>query len=448
MKALLLAAVSICAAHAQFAIYQVAGNVELPVATAFDFGTVNPGAVASIQFRIRNTSAIAASLAVLSVAGAGFSYAGPSAPLTLAPQAAIDFTVNFQGATTGLYSASLTATGIGVLVVAEVQQGLTYSVSTAAGWQSLAASPVNFGSVVAGSAVTLHFLVKNPSALYLTVPAIRVQGQAFALATPSPSGTLLNPQQTAAFDIAFTPPSAGAFTGTLQAGNSSFPLAGTGLAPPLPNPTLAVSLPQNASAQQGAVAINFDAPPPTGAVGTLTLAFQPAIQGATDPAIAFASGTLSMPFTLAAGSAQADFAGRPTAPFQTGTTAGTLLFTASIGNATAQQTVLIARAAIGITNAQATRSANVITVQITAYDNTRTAGKILYTFFDAQGATIAAIPTDATANFTTYFATATAGGQFALTATFPITGDATQIKSVQVQLTNSVGTATTQQIPF
>ena len=439
------------AAFGQFSLYWVNGGVELPVGTAFDFGTVDAGATATVPFRIRNTSANPATLTTLSVAGVGFALAGPSLPVSLASEAALDFTVNFNGATTGVYSAALNASGIAVLLVAEVQQGLTYAVSTGTGWQTVTTpgAPVDFGSVAAPGSATLHFLVQNPSALYLTVPALTVQGQGFALSGTSPSGTLLSPQQTAAFDIVFTPPGGGTFAGTLQAGDYIFALTGTGIAPPPPTPSLTVTLPQNASAQQGSISLSFPSALAFPAAGVLAMSFQPLPPGATDPAIGFLSGVLSLPFTAAAGDTQADF-GAAAAQFQTGTTAGTLLFTAALGSVSAQQSIVIPPAPVAVTAAQASRGNGTVTIQLSAFDNTRTAGKIAYTFFDASGNTIppGAMAVDSTADFAAYFAGSTSGGMFSLTAVFPVSGNASQVKSFQVQFTNSAGTSATPVTPF
>src|ERR1039457_4807458 len=58
----------------------------------------------------------------------------------------------------------------------------------------------------------------------------------------------------------------------------------------LPAPQLSVALPQARSAQQGTVTVNLSQASATSGNGTVTLAFQPAVGGATDPAIAFATG--------------------------------------------------------------------------------------------------------------------------------------------------------------
>ena len=439
------------AAEAQFSLYRVAAGGEQPVAGTFDFGAIDPNVPAKAAFRIRNTSADAATLTTLAVSGVGFTLAGPATPMTLAAQAAVDFAVTFAGPGNGLYSAVLNAPGISVLLVAQVQQGLTYSVSTPSGWQSLStAAAVDFGKTTVPSPVVMHFLVQNPSPLYLNVPALILQGNGFALFGTSPSGILLAPQATAAFEIVFTPATAGTFAGSLQAGGYLFPLSAAAAAPPLPKASLSVTLEQASSAQQGKIAIRFDAPSPVDASGLLALTFQAATSGVADSGIVFSSGAASIPFTLAAGSTQADFSGAASALFQTGTTAGVLTLTATVGSVAVQQTVTIAAAPVGIPAAQVTRGAAGITVQITAFDNTRTAGRVAYTFFDALGNAVApgAITVDSTADFKAYFASSTAGGMFSLTAVFPVTGDSTLVKTCQVQLTNAAGTSSTQRIAF
>ena len=137
-------------------------------------------------------------------------------------------------------------------------------------------------------------------------------------------------------------------------------------------------------------------------------------------------------------------------PFQTGTTAGTLTFTAQLGGATDRQTVTIPAAPVGITATQAVRSPGSIEVRVTGFDNTRTVGALTFTFYDAAGSPVApgAIRADATADFARYFQTSDLGGVFLLRALFPVTGDASGINTFEVQLTNSAGTARTARTAF
>jgi hypothetical protein len=554
LRVALLAASLAPAGYGQFQLFVVNGSAEQPLAALYNFGSVYPNQAASAHFRLRNTSSAAATVTVLSVAGAGFTLNGPSLPLALNPQAAVDFTVTFLASGAGSYSAPLLADGVSLLLLATVLPQLTYEADTGAGLQPIGAGPVDFGSVQLGSSVVRHFAAVNQMTVVLTVPAIAVAGGDFALSGVAPSGTVLQPGQSAAFDVRFSPTAAGARngslviggqtyalagtgaqltyemdagaglqpigagpvdfgsvalgvglarhfavanqtavvltvpaiavpagdfalsgaapgglpispgqtadfyvqftptatgarTGSLVIGRTTYALTGTGVEPALPNPGLKISpSPQALSAQPGVVTVTLDAPSRTSGSGTLTLVFQPAPGLADDAAIQFASGGRTAAFTVSPGDAGDQF----TVPFQTGTTAGALVFTVQLGGVTAQQTITILPATVGTTSVQGVRSATGVQVRVTGFDNTHTAGLLTFTFFDAAGNTVApgAIRTDATASFATYFQNSGLGGSFLLTAVFPVTGDPSQVGAFQVQIANSVGTAQTARTVF
>jgi hypothetical protein len=454
-QSLLLATALVPAARAQFGLFVVDGAVERPAPSVYDFGTVYSGETASARFRIRNTSAAAATVSQFAVAGVGFTVAnGPALPVSVAPQAAIDFTVAFQASGTGTYSAALRSDGISALLVATVAPRLTYAVNTGSGLQPLGASPVNFGTVERGSTAVLHFTIVNQTALPLTVPAISVAGDYFAVAAPPPGGILLGTQQTSGFEVQFSPGDDGTFTGSLTIGDRTYLLTGNGVEPPLPRPVLRIDLPQGVGAQQGSVAVMMDAPSRATGTGVLTLEFEPdpAIAPAAggDPAIAFANGTQSISFTVWPGDTQGRFGSLASEPFQAGTTAGTLTFTVVLGGVKVQQSVTVAPAAVAVSSVQASRSTGSIQVQVTGFDNTRTAGPLAFTFFDAGGNPIApgTIHADGTAAFASFFSSSGLGGVFALKAVFPITGNADQIVAVETEFINSAGTAQSPRTNF
>jgi hypothetical protein len=304
---------------------------------------------------------------------------------------------------------------------------------------------VDFGAVQPGSAATRHFVVSNFTGVVLPVPGVGVQGDGFALAGFPPSGSPLQPAATAAFDVVFQPAAPGNFTASLSVGDRAFTLTGAAVAapPPLPQPQLAILLGQAASGQQGTVAVQFGAPALTAGSGTLTLDFQPATKGAADSAIQLGTAGRSLPFTFATGDTQGSFSGLAAVNFQTGTTAGTLTFTATVGATSATQAIAIVPAPVGIVSATGTRGANSLELKIAGYDNTRTAGLVTYTFFDAGGNAIApgAIAVDSSGSFAAYFAASNAGGTFLLDAIFPVTGDTSRIAAFEVQIGNAAGTA-------
>jgi hypothetical protein len=357
----------------------------------------------------------------------------------------VDFNVAFSAVGTGAYSAALRSDGISVLLTATVLPRLTYLVDTGAGLQPLGPAPagVDFGTALPGAIVVRHILIQNRTSLILTVPPISVPAGDFSLPAGVPSGAVLQPLQTSAFDIQFTPAAAGARSGSLVIGDRTYPLTGAGQGPPLPRPTLAIDLRPAASLQQGTVTVRFDSPALAAGSGTVTLAFEAAASGATDPAIVFASGGRTATFAVSPGDTQAAIR------FQTGTTAGVISFAVQLGGVTDRQAVTIPAAGVGISAAQGLRSTASVEVRVTGFDNTRTLSQLAFTFYDAAGnALAAAISTDATKDFAQYFQTADAGGVFLLRAVFPVTGDASAIASFEAALTNSAATAKTARTAF
>jgi hypothetical protein len=71
------------------------------------------------------------------------------------------------------------------------------------------------------------------------------------------------------------------------------------------------------------------------------------------------------------------------AAFQTGTTAGTIILSAQAGTVSDQQLVAIMIAPVAFSSTQGSRSPGSIQVQVTGFDNTRTAGRLSFTFTTA-----------------------------------------------------------------
>jgi hypothetical protein len=557
LRVLLLAAWLAPAGYGQLSFSVVSGCVEQPGSTVCNLGSVYPNQAATANFVLQNTSSTAATVTVLAAPGAGFTLKGPTLPFSLGSQATVAFTVTFLAPGAGSYSAVLQSDGVSLLLLATVVPWLTYEVNTGAGLQPLGTAAVDFGSVQLGSSAVFHFVAANQMTVALTVPAISVAASDFALSGVTPSGTVLQPSQSADFYVSFSPTAAGsrkgslaianftyALTGTgvqltyevdagaglgplgagpvdfgsvqlgssvarhfavvnqaavvlaapaiavstgdfslngaapsgqavqpgksadfyvqftptaagvrsgsLVIGSSTYALTGTGVAQSLATLGLSISLPQALSAQQGAVTVTLVPASQTSGSGTLTLAFQPASGLTDDAAIAFASGGRTATFTFSPGDTQGRFGTQLTAPFQTGTTAGALVFTVQSGGVTAQQTITILPATVGITAVQGVRSTASVQVQVTGFDNTRTAGLLAFTFFDAAGNSIApgAIGANATATFASYFQNSSLGGVFLLTAVFPVTGNPSQIGAVQIQITDSAGIAQTARTAF
>ena len=159
--------------------------------------------------------------------------------------------------------------------------------------------------------------------------------------------------------------------------------------------------------------------------------------------VAFASGERSAAFSVEEGDSSV-----PSFAFQTGTTAGTLVFTVTLGSARTEASVVVAPAEIVLSGATATRGSGSVIVSLTGYDNTRSISQAAFTFYDRNGAPLApgAVRADVAGTFRAYFDASDIGGLFSMRATFPVTGAADLIDAVEVEATNSVGTAKTARL--
>ena len=456
-------------AAAQLSLYTVQDGVATAAGAIYDFGAVSVGAASSVVFRLEYTgSATPYYLTYFSLLGAGFSVPQKDwteLPVAI-PTSGLNFTVQFQPGEPGSYGANLQLNqtdGISTILVATGVPGFTFLLNN----QALApGQTVAFGSVQVGSTETLKVLLANQTGAALTVPAIPpLTGSDFSLSGAALSGPVVAPGASAELDVIFAPGAAGQRQATLTIGELDFPLEGVGVAAPppvLPPPSIQVSLAVAASAQQGTVSVSLASACPVSAGGTVTLAFQPLSAAAVeDSSIAFSDGSRSANFTVAEGAATGQFSAGPTAAFGTGTTAGTLTFTVTLGSNTAQANVAIPPAPVGIDAAVAARNVGClpsevyctttnVQLQINGWDNTRSASQIGFTFFDSAGNEIApgAIAVDAASDFQGYFAGSDLGGVFGLAAFFPVNGDANQVVAAQVQITNSAGTTETARITF
>lgn len=421
-------------AAAQFTLEVVEPSGARTAPPVYDLGSTYAGGTLSARFRLRNTSAATATAGAIKAAGVGFSVSAPALPAAVDPQVALDFTVTFASADLGSYSAVLSAANATIL--------LTSAVAPALSWRAEGAplgTTVDFGATLPGATVRRQFSVLNSTPGILLVPAISVNGAGFALEGTPPSGIALKPQQSAGFTVAFTPAAPGAAAALLLFGDRVAVLTGTGLVPPLPHLTLSVDLPSAASGQQGALIVAFDSPLPIAASGTATLDFR----GSWDPSIAFAAGGRSAAFSLAAGDT------RVSLPFQTGTTAGTIVFSVALGGAADSLAVQIPGAPPTIAQIAGARIASGIEARMTGWDNTHSLSQAVFTFYDGAGSPIApgSIRVDVTADFSRYFAASGAGGAFTLRADFPVTGDAAQVAAFEVSLAGHGGTVKSPRTP-
>jgi hypothetical protein len=134
---------------------------------------------------------------------------------------------------------------------------------------------------------------------------------------------------------------------------------------------------------------------------------------------------------------------------QTGTTVGTLRLDAIAETGTTTWTYRFDRGAVVVDEAVARRNGSNLEIDITGFDNTREVGSLNFRFFDRAGAPLGGVITTTPGDqFRTYFAQSNLGGVFKMRAVFPVTGDATIVGSVLIEIANTVGRTDLQRLTF
>jgi hypothetical protein len=315
-----------------------------------------------------------------------------------------------------------------------------------------AGAAIDFGSVQRGNSRLQILTLTNPNNAAITVNTLAVTGAGFRGPIGATAPSPIPPGQSISFQIAFEPQAGQAAQGTLTVDQRSFVLTGQGLDPPLPTTSMQFGTAAGASAQQNNISIPLATPSQVSGTGTLTMQFQSSVPGVSDdPAVQFLSGPKrAATVTISAGDTLAKFGTQTSIPFQTGSTAGTILFTLSLPSATQQSSLTIAPSAPRVDTAGAVRRVGNLDISLIGIDNTYSASQLAFTFYDKNGITIqpGAIRVDATSDFRLYFAASQVGGQFALLATFPVSGDVNTVAGFDVQITNTAGATKTQKITF
>ncbi len=457
-----------------FTYTDLSGTVVTPQAGAsVSFGNVSTSANAALQFTLANQSAFTVANPPVSLSVQQFGTSayqlnttqsdGSAYPGFLAPNASATFVVTFAPGQTGLAATtqlnvgsnfySLVGSGVVIADIDALQ--IAYVDSTGVRTLPQAATPISFGQLLAGAGATstLNFTVTNPLTSYnaVNVANLTVTGAGFGIGSAPTIPASIAPGQQITFNLTFVPAGAGNFTGTLSIGPRQFALSGFSALSPLPALSLSVAPSTLTSQLQANATLSLAGAANFNALGTLTMTFTSAVANVTDdPAVLFTSTSgRNLSVNFATGSQTAvDSKGASPFTFQTGTTAGTIAFTANFVNTNPYtRSFDIPPAVPKITSSSALRQSPNLVVTVNGYDNTYSAGQLSFAFYDTGGNLIQpAIQYNAASQFHQYFFTNNAyGGSFAMQATFPDTGDVTKVGSVAVTVANTVGQTTTTQ---
>ena len=421
------------------------GNVNFAGSTATGTQTVNGAATTTVVASSQNPSIAGASITFTATVASAV--AGTPVPTG---------TVVFQDGSTILGSGNLGMTGTATYATSALAVGTHSIQATYAGdsFFSGSVSPV-LSQMVSSSAVAPTLTWATPVAIAYGTPLSATQLNATAtnsagnvipgtyVYTP-PSGTVLNPGiQT--LRVTFTPTDAATYTTatatvslTVNAPPASVTFSGPTTTAPGTQPTITFT-------------VTNPYPVDLTAVFTLTFAGS-GTPSVDDPAVQFSTGGRTLTFVVPANSTTV-----PPIQVQSGTDAGTITVTLALtaggvpANPAGLQPVLIdvPNAVPVVKTATVTRgTTGQLTVAIQGFSNTRELSQATFEFTAAPGAPKIDTPTitvPVTAIFSDWFGSTDSiqyGSTFTYTQIFTISGDAANVGSVEVTLTNSVGQST------
>ena len=399
------------------------------------------------RLRIRNTGDAAVTLSLLRVAGTGFTLGGtPSLPHIVAPGMNVDFLVHFRPPDQGSFSANLQINSTSYLLLSGASGAITVLYN---GKPLITGETIDFGLVERGSQGRAEFTYKNTLNEPIGVRRATVSGAPFSFPS-GPPRPYLEPGQSIGFDVLFVPTSAGVFKSTLTIDDRAFWLVGTAVEPAIPRPTIVIDSAAIRSGQQGRVSVRFAERSRGRAQGKLTMELRPAgvIQD-NDGAAAFVSGgRRTLEFQIREGQTAAGW--EDGYVFQAGTTAGTIEFTVEAGGFTERASVVVAPEPVKIDKSTALRTTSGIDVQFSGFDNTRTLSDVGFTFYSKSGQPLPEMPVKlpVTQEFERWWQDSRLGGIFQLRASFPVSGDASQIGAVEISIVNASGKTDIQRMTF
>ena len=330
------------------------------------------------------------------------------------------------------------------------------------------------GAVGIGGYVDTTFRVRNSATAAAWFQSLTLAGYRFTFASLPKLPALVGAGEAVDFTVRFAPPAPGAYSAYLSVNGVTTILLGSGRepdppAPPEPpkppdppvppeptkppeppRPLIVVEPQALRGGQQAKVAIELASASEIAAAGELAMEFKPGVAGSGDDSgVLFpATGGRKITFTVAAGENIARFSGRTDTEFQTGTTAGSIVFTAKLGPHAEELTAVVPSGYVVIDSARSARVPAGVEVEVTGFDTSRSASLLWFTFFDLTGGVVApgAIQVDASRAFQQYFETTELGSMFKLRAVFAVTGDISQIGAVEAVLNNTLGSTQTRRL--
>jgi hypothetical protein len=199
-----------------------------------DFGSVTVGATNSQTIQIRNTGNGVLTITQANVTGTGFSVAGLTLPLSINPGLTSGFNAQYQPASAGSASGSISIVSNAAVSPSVVT--LTGTGVTPTEILSLSTTSISFGSIDTGTSSTQTVSVTNTGNANVQISQIAVIGTGYSLSGASTPITL-TPSQKLTFSVIFNPTVTGSASGTVTITSNAtgspttMTLSGSGVTP-------------------------------------------------------------------------------------------------------------------------------------------------------------------------------------------------------------------------
>lgn len=314
-------------------------------------------------------------------------------------------------------------------------------------------SASDFGKVSLGQSYIKSFKITNPPdarPCVIAPPILDGESSIWSLRNAPASNRTVPENGVYEFSVEFHPTRDGLLNASLTVDGRTIKLVGEGLAAAAPNFNLLPSATDLDSDDEAEARIELLSPVAQAVSGTLVLVFEKdATDMPDDTVIQFIeNGGRTIGFSVPAGASKALFGDRKSnaARFKTGTAAGKIRLVGKLDQWENNVQLNIRSDAPKLVSGDLERRPGKLTVSVGGFDNTRSASRAIFRFFDVNGQRIgdtAGVEAAIGDIFSGFFQASSTGGVFAMQAIFPVQGDVNAISRVDVQLRNKLGISQT-----
>lgn len=443
-------------ARAQLTLTIIDESVETPLPAGAEYRLRNAevGEPLSPRLRVRNTGGSAVDVTQFVAVGPGFVLERPLPPYRLQAGEILNGTLRFTGTSAGEARATVQLNGISVTIIATVVPGLKLTPESPCAFAPTTGA-IDFGTPMIGQTAVCSITLQNQNTVPVDVGKLAVTGSGYSIQSGGTVPTTVAAGATYSFTMQLSPQAAGRINGTLQVNARPYALTAIGVDPPVVQPIIDYGATALRSGQQRTITVRLPTASPITTSGDMTLSFEPtAISAADDPSVMFLeSSSRKVRFALAQGQTAVTLNGLSSVTMQTGTTAGRIRITLSGIPAGFQSaptvTLTIPPAILVFDKTIATRFADRAELVLTGFDNTFSAGSMVFRFYDSTGQLIgSAISANFIEDFRRFYTDHPGGSTFLVTLRFPLSGDVSKIAGMEGEFTNTAGITRISRLTF